>query len=128
MSMQNLFMIRSSCHGMGRPSCRGAWKTGQMMVFQRKLRPGSDRGSLEIWSSGSRVVCAVRDLRESRFSSISFKFHFSSNFYFTFTSQSRFPVISISLSLPEKSEREKNFTLFLEKKECNLTPSLIKKN
>ena len=107
MSMQNLFMIRSSCHGIGRPSCRGAWKTGQMMVFQRKLRPGSDRGSLEIWSSGSCVVCDVRDLRESRFSSISFKFHFSSNFYFTFTSQSRFPVISFSLSFLKKSEKEK---------------------
>ena len=37
-------------------------------------------------------------------------------FYFTFTSRSRFSVIFISLSFLEKSEREKNVTLFLEKK------------
>ena len=46
------------------------------------------------------------------------KFHFSisilSNFYFTFIS--RFPVISISLSFLEKSDREKKLALFLEKK------------
>ena len=56
------------------------------------------------------------------------KLHFSISiselFYFTFTS--RFPVISISLSFLEKSEREKNFTLFLEKKEWNFTPSFMK--
>ena len=57
-------------------------------------------------------------LRESRFSRFFLKFHFSisSHFYFTFTSRSRFPVIFISLSFLEKSERDKNFTHFLEKK------------
>ena len=76
----------------------------------------------------THTVCHS-DLRESRFSRIFLKFHFSisSHFYFTFTSRSRFPVISISLSFLEKSERETNFTLFLEKKEWNLTPNFIKK-
>ena len=54
------------------------------------------------------------------FSRFFLKFHFFisilSHFYFTFTSQSRFPVIFISLSFLEKSERDKNFALFLEKK------------
>ena len=64
------------------------------------------------------VPCESLDSRE--FSRIFLKFHFSisisSHFYFTFTSRSRFPVIFISLSFLEKSERDKNFTLFLEKK------------
>ena len=62
------------------------------------------------------MPCESLDSRE--FSRIFLKFHFSisSHFYFTFTSRSRFPVIFISLSFLEKSERDKNFTLFLEKK------------
>ena len=64
------------------------------------------------------VPCESLDSRE--FSRFFLKFHFSisisSHFYFTFTSRSRFPVIFISLSFLEKSERDKNFTLFLEKK------------
>ena len=67
-----------------------------------------------------QVLQASSDLRESRFSRFVFKFQISisilSNFYFTFTSRSWFPVIFISLSFLEKSERDKNFTLFLEKK------------
>ena len=47
------------------------------------------------------------------------KFHFSiaitSHFYLIFTSQSQFPVISISLSFLEKSDREKNSPFFLRK-------------
>ena len=72
------------------------------------------------------VTCKSLDSRE--FSRIFLKFHFSisSHFYFTFTSRSRFPVIFISLSFLEKSERDKNFTLFLEKKEWNFTPSFMK--
>ena len=64
------------------------------------------------------MTCESLESRE--FSIIFLKFHFSisisSHFYFTFTSRSRFPVIFISLSFLEKSERDKNFTLFLEKK------------
>ena len=74
------------------------------------------------------MPCESLDSRE--FSRIFLKFHFSisisSHFYFTFTSRSRFPVIFISLSFLEKSERDKNFTLFLEKKEWNFTPSFMK--
>ena len=73
------------------------------------------------------MPCESLDSRE--FSRLFLKFHFSisisSHFYFTFTSRSRFPVIFISLSFLEKSERDKNFTLFLEKKEWNFTPSLM---
>ena len=74
------------------------------------------------------MPCESLDSRE--FSRIFLKFHFSisisSHFYFTFTSRSRFPVIFISLSFLEKSERDKNFTLFLEKKEWNFIPSFMK--
>ena len=50
------------------------------------------------------------DLQESRFSRILLKFHFSISIsrHFYFTSRFRFPVISISLSFLEKSERGKN--------------------
>ena len=47
------------------------------------------------------------DQRESRFLRIFLKFHFSISSHFYFTLTSRFPIISISLSFLEKSEREK---------------------
>ena len=69
------------------------------------------------------------DLRESRFSRSFLKFHFSisSHFYSTFT-RSRFLVISISLSFLEKSEREKNFTIFFLEKRVKFDTKFHKKN
>ena len=68
-------------------------------------------------------------LRESRFSRSFLKFHFSisSHFYSTFT-RSRFLVISISLSFLEKSEREKNFTIFFLEKRVKFDTKFHKKN
>ena len=61
------------------------------------------------WKMYYRTIGWNSDLRESRFSRFFLKFHFSISI------STR--VISISLSFLEKSEREKNFTLFsLEKR------------
>ena len=95
--------------------------------------PTTSQSSLFSWGPGfpgtpqmafMPVTCESLDSRD-----FFFKFHFSisSHFYFIFTSRSRFPVISFSLSFFEKSEREKHFTLFLGKKEWNLTLRFIKK-
>ena len=68
------------------------------------------------------VPCESLDSRE--FSRIFLKFHFSilisSHFYFTFTSRSRFPIISISLSFLEKSERKKKFHPFFSTKKSEI--------
>ena len=100
---------------------RRQWQKTFYLNIKRKNETFATTISEKVPVLGS-VACESLDSREfSRLFLL--KFHF----YFTFTSRSWFPVISISLSFLEKSERETNFTLFLEKKEWNLTPNFIKK-